>query len=266
MSDHQVLFEHKNAVAVITVNRPASLNALTAKMLDGLIAATDRCEQDREIRCVVIRGAGGHFMAGGDIKEFHKTLKDARDTYVRGREQQVVRANQLIYNLRRLAKPVIASVSGAAAGYGLSLMLAADLAIVADDAVFTMAYQHIGLSPDGGATYFLPRMIGERRAMELALLGERFNAAKALELGIVNRVVKAAEIEAETSKLARSLARGPTIALALTKRLIRSSLDNTWDEHLHREAEAFSMAAACGDHVEGVSAFVGKRKPTFTGE
>jgi 2-(1,2-epoxy-1,2-dihydrophenyl)acetyl-CoA isomerase len=266
MSDQQVLLEHKNAVATITFNRPAALNALTAKMLEGLIAATGYCEQDREIRCVVIRGAGGHFMAGGDIKEFHKTLKNARDSYVRGREQQVIQANQLVYNLRRMSKPVIASVSGAAAGYGLSLMLAADLAIAADDAVFSMAYQHIGLSPDGGATYFLPRMIGERRAMELALLGERFGAAKALELGLVNRVVKAAEIAAETAKLARSLARGPAIALALTKRLIRSSLDNTWDEQLHREAEAFAAAAASGDHMEGVSAFVGKRKPAFSGE
>lgn len=266
MSDQQVLFEHKNAIATITLNRPATLNALTSRMLEELIAVTARCEQDREIRCVVIRGSGGHFMAGGDIKEFHKNLNDARDSYVRNREQQVLQANQLFYNIRRLRQPVIASVSGAAAGFGLSLMLATDLAIAADDAVFTMAYRHIGLSPDGGATYFLPRMIGERRAMELALLGERFDAAKALELGLVNRVVKAAEIEAETLKLARNLARGPTIALALTKRLIHSSLDNSWDEHLHREAEAFAAAAATGDHVEGVAAFIGKRKPTFTGE
>jgi 2-(1,2-epoxy-1,2-dihydrophenyl)acetyl-CoA isomerase len=265
MSEHQVLLEQKNSIATITLNRPAALNALTMKMLDGLIASTSRCENDREIRCVVIRGSGGHFMAGGDIKEFHKTLQEARETYIQSREQQVIKANQLVYNLRRMPKPVLASIAGAAAGYGLSLALACDLAIAADDAVFTTAYQHIGLSPDGGATYFLPRIVGERKAMEMALLGEQFNAQKALELGLVNRVVKAADLEAETQKLARDLARGPTIALGLTKRLIRGSLDSSWDQQLHREAESFAIAAATGDHVEGVAAFVGKRKPTFTG-
>jgi 2-(1,2-epoxy-1,2-dihydrophenyl)acetyl-CoA isomerase len=266
MPEHQVLLEQKGAVAAITFNRPASLNALTDKMLDGLISISARCEADREIRCVIIRGAGGHFMAGGDIKEFHKTLKNDRETYVQSREQQVIRASQLIYGLRRMPKPVIASVSGAAAGYGLSLALACDFAIASDEAVFAAAYQHIGLSPDGGATYFLPRAVGERKALELTLLGEQLSAAKALELGLVNRVVKPDELDAETLKLARELARGPTTALGLTKRLIRASFDNSWDEQLRREAESFAIAAATGDHVEGVAAFVGKRKPAFTGE
>lgn len=266
MSDHQVLLEQKNQIATITLNRPAALNALTVKMLDGLIAASAHCENDRGIRCVVIRGAGGHFMAGGDIKEFHKNLKETRETYVQSREQQVIKANQLIYNLRRMPKPVVASIAGAAAGYGLSLALACDFAIAGDDAVFTTAYQHIGLSPDGGATYFLPRIVGERKAMEMALLGEQLSAPKALDLGLVNKVVKPADLEAETQKLARDLARGPTVAIGLTKRLIRTSFDNSWDEHLHREAESFAIAAATGDHVEGVAAFVGKRKPAFTGE
>jgi 2-(1,2-epoxy-1,2-dihydrophenyl)acetyl-CoA isomerase len=266
MPDHQVLYESNGAVVTITLNRPDTLNALTAKMLEGLIGATARCEQDREARCMVLRGAGGHFMAGGDIKEFHKALNDARESYIQTRERQVITANQLIYNLRRMPKPVIASVSGAAAGFGLSLVLAADLAIASENAVFTLAYRHIGLSPDGGATYFLPRMIGERRAMELALLGDRLSATQALELGLINKVSKPADLEADTARMARDLARGPTIALGLTKRLIRTSFDNNWDEHLHREAESFAIAAGTGDHVEGVAAFVSKRKPSFTGQ
>src|SRR5260370_8548425 len=136
---------------------------------------------------------------------------------------QVVAAHQLIYQLRRMPQPVRVSVKGASAGFGLSLVLAADLAIAGEDAIFTLAYRHIGLSADGGATYFLPRVVGERRALELALLGERFPAARALELGIVNWVVPRAALDEETAKLARKLADAPPLALAPPKRLTPSS-------------------------------------------
>jgi len=266
MSDQHVLSEAGQGIVTITLNRPAALNALTPQMMDGLIDATARAERDAEIRCVVIRGAGEHFMAGGDIKSFHKSLTDDRENYLRRREMQVVGVHQLIYQLRRMPKPVLVSIKGAAAGFGLSLVLAADLAIAADDAIFTLAYRHIGLSADGGATYFLPRVVGERRALELALLGERFSAQRALELGILNWVVPRASLEQETAKLARKLADGPTVALGLAKNLIRSSLDHSWDEHSHREAESFAVAAATQDHLEGVSAFVEKRQPVFRGK
>ena len=251
MSDQHVLSEAGQGIVTITLNRPAALNALTPQMMDGLIDATARAERDAEIRCVVIRGAGEHFMAGGDIKSFHKSLTDDRENYLRRREMQVVGVHQLIYQLRRMPKPVLVSIKGAAAGFGLSLVLAADLAIAADDAIFTLAYRHIGLSADGGATYFLPRVVGERRA---------------LELGILNWVVPRASLEQETAKLARKLADGPTVALGLAKNLIRSSLDHSWDEHSHREAESFAVAAATQDHLEGVSAFVEKRQPVFRGK
>jgi len=265
MSDQQVLSEAANGIATVTLNRPAALNALTAQMMEGLIDATARAERDGEIRCVVIRGAGEHFMAGGDVKGFHKFLTQDRDNYLRRREMQVVGAHQLIYQLRRMPKPVLVAVKGAAAGFGLSLVLAADFAIASEDAIFTLAYRHIGLSADGGATYFLPRIVGERRALELALLGERFNAERALSLGIVNWVVPRAGLEEETEKLAKKLADGPTVALGLAKNLIRSSLDHSWDEHSHREAESFAAAAATQDHLEGVCAFVEKRPPVFRG-
>jgi 2-(1,2-epoxy-1,2-dihydrophenyl)acetyl-CoA isomerase len=164
-----------------------------------------------------------------------------------------------------MQKPVLASVHGATAGIGIGLMLAADLAIASDEAFFTLAYRHIGLSADGGSTYFLPRVVGERRALELALLGDRFTAARALEIGIVNWVVPRAALADETAKLARRLADGPTVALGLAKTLIRSSFDNSWDEHSHREAESFARAVATEDHLEGVTAFVEKRKPHFSG-
>jgi 2-(1,2-epoxy-1,2-dihydrophenyl)acetyl-CoA isomerase len=204
-------------------------------------------------------------MAGGDVKGFHKALTENREAHLAGLEMRVVKAHQTIYQLRRMAKPVIASVQGASAGFGLSLILAADLAIASDDAYFTLAYRHIGLSADGGATYFLPRIVGERRALEIALLGERFTAQRAHDIGILNWVVPRAKLAEETMSVARKLADGPTIALGKAKQLIRSSFDNSWDEHSHREAEGIAAAAATEDHLEGVTAFVEKRKPVFKG-
>jgi len=265
VAEQHVLVEVTDGIGTITFNRPASLNALSPQMTEGLIEATARFERDPGVRCVVVRGAGDHFMAGGDVKGFHKALTEDRKAHLAGLEMRVVKAHQTIYQLRRMAKPVIASVQGAAAGFGLSLILAADLAIASDDAYFTLAYRHIGLSADGGATYFLPRIVGERRALEITLLGDRFNAQKALEIGILNWVVPRAELADETAKMARKLADGPTVALGKAKQLIRASFDNSWDEHSHREAEAFAVAGATADHLEGAAAFVEKRKPVFKG-
>jgi len=265
MTDPHLLVEVADGIGTITFNRPAVLNALSAEMTDLLIEATARFERDPAVRCVVIRGAGEHFMAGGDIKGFHKSLSEDREGHVARLEMRVVRIHQTIYQLRRMAKPVLASIQGAAAGFGLSLILASDLAIAGDDAFFTLAYRHIGLSADGGASYFLPRIVGERRALEIALLGERFTAATAREIGILNWVVPRAQLAAETAKLARKLADGPTVALGRAKQLIRASLENSWDEQSHREAEGLAVAAATEDHVEGVKAFVEKRQPVFKG-
>ena len=265
MSDRHLLAEVKDGIGTITFNRPESLNALSTQMTDELIEATARFERDAAVRCVVIRGAGEHFMAGGDIKGFHKSLTEDREGHLARLEMRVVKAHQTIYQLRRMAKPVLASIQGAAAGFGVSMILAADLAIASDDAFFTLAYRHIGLSADGGATYFLPRIVGERRALEIALLGERFTAATAREIGMLNWVVPRAELAAETATLARKLADGPTVAMGRAKQLIRTSLDNSWDEQSHREAEGLAAAAATEDQLEGVKAFVEKRKPVFKG-
>ena len=171
----------------------------------------------------------------------------------------------MIYQLRRMPKPVLVAAQGGVAGIGMSLLMAADLAIVSDDAFFTLAYRHIGLSADGCATYLLPRIVGERRALEIALLGNRFPAAEAKALGLVNWVVPRAELHAEALRIATDLANGPTLALGLAKRLIRNAWDASWDEQSHREAEAMAVAATTADHREGVAAFVEKRAPKFTG-
>jgi 2-(1,2-epoxy-1,2-dihydrophenyl)acetyl-CoA isomerase len=169
MSAPHVLAEVKDGIGWLTLNRPESLNALSFEMTDLLIRHTAEFEKDPKVRCVVIRGAGTHFMAGGDIKGFHKSLTENKAQHLAGFEMRVVKAHQMIYQIRRMQKPVLASVQGAAAGFRLSLILNCDLAIASDDAFFTLAYRHIGLSADGGATYFLPRIVGERKALEIAL-------------------------------------------------------------------------------------------------
>ena len=264
MSAPHLLAETKDGIGWLTLNRPESLNALSMEMRDLLVEHTAKFEKDPKVRCVVIRGAGDHFQAGGDIKGFHKSLTTEKEAHLAGFEMRVVKAHQAIYQIRRMNKPVIASVQGAAAGFGLSLILNCDLAIAADDSYFTLAYRHIGLSADGGATYFLPRVVGERKALEIALLGERFTAQEAKEQNILNWVVPKAQLAAETEKLARKLADGPTFALGVAKRLIRTSFDNSWDEHSHREAEGLAACAATDDHFEGLNAFLEKRKPNFT--
>lgn len=266
MSAPHVLAEVKDGIGWMTLNRPESLNALSMEMRDLLIEHSAKFEKDPAVRCVVIRGTGTHFMAGGDIRGFHKSLTEDKEAHLAGFEMRVVKAHQAIYQIRRMNKPVLASVQGAAAGFGLSLILNCDLAIASDDSFFTLAYRHIGLSADGGATYFLPRVVGERKALEIALLGERFSAQEAKDNNILNWVVPKDQLAAETEKMARKLADGPTYALGVAKKLIRNSFDNSWDEHSHREAEGLAACAATEDHFEGLSAFLEKRKAKFKGK
>jgi 2-(1,2-epoxy-1,2-dihydrophenyl)acetyl-CoA isomerase len=167
--------------------------------------------------------------------------------------------------MRHMPKPVVAAVQGAAAGFGLSLVLAADLALAAEDTVFTSGYIHLGTSPDGGMTATLAR-VGLKQAAELMLLGDRFDAARALELGLLNRVVPAHALAAEAAALAARLAAGPTHAYGRTKALLQATLGDAFDAQLRRETESFAACAATADFAEGVRAFLEKRRPVFTGE
>ena len=162
-----------------------------------------------------------------------------------------------------MPQPVIASVHGAVAGFGLSLMGACDLAIAADDAYFTSAYRHIGVTPDGGSTWTLPRLVGVKKAMEIVLLGERFDAREAMSIGLVNRVVPAAELAAATLTMARSLASGPALAMANGKRLVNQSMQRSFSAQLSDEAASFSACASRDDFAEGIRAFMDKRPPKF---
>jgi 2-(1,2-epoxy-1,2-dihydrophenyl)acetyl-CoA isomerase len=258
-----VLLARDGAVATLTLNRPDALNALDPAMVDALVARTAEVAADDTLHVVVVRGAGKHFMAGGDIRTFASHLGESPAVRRDGFRRMVERLHAAIETLHRMPHPVIGRVHGAVAGFGLSLMNACDLVVASDDAYFASAYRQIALTPDGGGSWSLPRLVGMRKAMEIFLLGERFDAADALALGIVNKVVPRAELDAATAALAGAIATGPAQALRNTKRLVRESVARTLSEQLQAEAVSFSECAANADFVEGITAFLAKRAPQF---
>lgn len=260
---NSLLLQRDGAVATITLNRPDALNTLDFAMMDALVAATAEVAADNALRVVVIRAAGKHFMAGGDLRTFAGELGNPgpqRDTNFRA---IIGRLHPAIELLHRMPHPVVARVHGAVAGFGLSLMNACDLVVAADDAYFASAYRNIALTPDGGGSWSLPRIVGVRRAMEIMLLAERFDAQRALELGLVNRVVPAAELEQAVAAMVASLVTGPVLAIRNAKRLVRESLGRTLSEQLAAEAVSFGACSATSDFAEGITAFLEKRPARF---
>ncbi len=258
-----ILLARDGLVATLTLNRPESLNALDPAMMDALVAHTAALAADASLRCIVVRGAGKHFMAGGDIRHFAGQLELAPDERQRRFTRMIERLHAAIEQLQRMPHPVLASVHGAVAGFGLSLLCACDLALAAEGSYFTAAYRQLGLTPDGGLSYALPRLVGSKKAMEILLLGERFGAEEALRLGLVNRVVPEAELERATAAMAAALAAGPVLATRNGKRLLRQSLSQPLSAQLEAEATSFGACTATGDFVEGVRAFLDKRVPHF---
>jgi 2-(1,2-epoxy-1,2-dihydrophenyl)acetyl-CoA isomerase len=261
-----VLLTIDGPIATVTLNRPEAYNSLNAEMTEALNQILPKVERNEAVKVVILNGNGPAFMAGGDIKHFAKAMslpqEEKRGTF----ERTVQAIHPIVTSLRRMPKPVIAQVHGAAAGFGMSLLMACDLALASDDSYYTLAYCHIGTSPDGGSTFGLPRLVGAKKAMEIALLGERFDAATAEKLGLVNRIVPAAELATATLKLAQRLAAGPSLAYAGTKRLLQQSLNSSLETQLQNEAESFALCASSADFQEGVTAFIEKRKPAFTGK
>lgn len=257
-----VLLAKDGPVATITINRPEVMNALDLDTMRALLEACAAVEADKEIRVVVLTGAGPAFVAGGDVGQFRRMI-DQPDFPI---EDAIEVLQSITRSLKRMPKPVLASVRGSAAGAGFSLMCACDLAIAADDAVFTLAYAQIGVTPDGGATFTLPRIVGAKRAAELLMLPDLFDAARAERLGLVNWIVPGAELAAETARIAQRLAHGPTVVYARAKALLEQSGDNALDEQLAAEKASFAHCATeTEDFREGVTAFVEKRRPRFTG-
>lgn len=258
----------KDAVATITINRPDSLNAINDDVVTALIDITEALKHSKDVRCVVLTGAGDHFMAGGDVKRFKRKFEEvADDNEARAWFNSILeRIHVVVSNVNDLRMPVIASVKGAVAGAGFSLMLGCDLVVAAEGGIFTLAYCHLGTSPDGGSTWHLPRTLGMKRAMEIALLGDRFGPEQALAWGLINKVVPAADLDAEVATLAARLAKGPTMAYGETKRLLLDSTDRDLSNQLHAETRSFVACAMSQDFRKGVSAFVDKQKPDFKGE
>ena len=247
-------------VLTITLNRPAVLNALSGPLLDALHAALRDAAADASIRAVVLTGAGRGFSSGADLKA---GMAEA-DLDIR----RLLHAHYVpvITAIRSIETPVIAAVNGVAAGAGFSLALACDLRIAADSASFVQAFVRIGLVPDAGSTFFLPRLVGYARAAELAMLGDTIDAKRAHEIGLVNRVVPDGQLMPTALELAERLARGPR-SIRLIKRLLSSSFEggNDLESQLALEGDAQAEAAASADFLEGLAAFLEKRPPHFTG-
>jgi 2-(1,2-epoxy-1,2-dihydrophenyl)acetyl-CoA isomerase len=253
-----VLSSTADSVLTLTLNRPHALNAVTDELLDALRSGLHTAADDASIRAVVITGAGRGFCSGQDLKV--AAAEGSMDVSVHLREHY----HPVIEGIRSLEKPVIAAVNGVAAGAGFSLALAADLRIAAESATFVQAFVRIGLMPDAGSTYFLPRLVGPARAAELAMLGEAVDARRALEMGLVNRVVADADIAAAAHQLAARLAQGPA-SLAKIKRALNASLQNDLPAQLRLEEQLQGEAVRTADFIEGVSAFLEKRGATFSG-
>lgn len=263
MSD--LLVDVQDHIATLTFNRPASRNALSVEMRTILRDVLHEIEHDDNVRCVVLKGAGEHFMAGGDVKLMSTLLDQTPAALHTLFVKRIHELHPIMYAMRRMPKPIIASVAGAAAGAGVSMALAADLVIAEADAFFTLAYCHIGTTPDGSASFHLPRVVGIKKALEMALLGDRIDAASALAMGLINFVAPAGQLAQETAKLAARLATGPTHVYGNTKKLFYRSLENEFESQLQLEAEMFADCASRGDFREGVTAFMEKRKAHFTG-
>jgi 2-(1,2-epoxy-1,2-dihydrophenyl)acetyl-CoA isomerase len=247
-------------VATITLNRPDALNSLTVPMKQELLAALRRVEVDPVVRAVILTGAGRAFCAGQDLKE--RLQPDAAPLGVELRE----RYNPIIRSMRALPKPIVGAINGVAAGAGASLAMACDLRIASEAASFALAFGRVGLVPDSGATWFLSRLVGATMAAEIALLGDPVSAGAALRIGLVGRVVGAADLASEARAVAARLASGAPRALALTKQALEAAWNGDLDAALEREADLQDVAGRTKDHQEGMAAFLEKRPPRFRGE
>lgn len=260
-----VRIERDGALAHVVLARPAAMNALDLPMVAALRRALATVRDDDTVRAVLLRAEGNYFMAGGDVGFMREALAAEAATRRAGIRQLIQDAHAAIRTVVTMRQPVVAAVQGGAAGYGVSLVAACDFAMAAPGSTWSMAYTNLGVTPDGGATWFLPRLLGLRRARELVLLSERFSGEDALRFDVVNRLVDADAVQAEALALAQRLATGPTLAYGNAKKLLAASFQQGLDEHLEAEEASFFACSESADFAEGVAAFSARRKPAFTG-
>lgn len=260
MSEPVLKVERRGAVAQLTLNRPAAGNALSLDLARALMQAAIVCDEDDAIRCVVLTGAGRFFCAGGDVGAFGA----AGDQLPALTKEMTAYLHAAVSRFSRMPKPLVTSVNGAAAGAGFSLAILGDIALAANSASFTLAYSAIGLSPDGSSSYFLPRLVGLRRAQELMLLNPRVSADEAAAMGLITRVVDDAVLQAETMAVAEKLAASATGALGRARQLLLQSFSSTLESQMEAEARAIADSARSPHGKAGVEAFLAKRKPDFT--
>ncbi len=253
--------EIADRVATVRLNAPESMNALGVPMGREFDAAMDELSRNDDVGALVITGTGRAFSAGGDVQAFY----DHRDDPAPVMRETLDVLHSSISKILEAPFPTIAAINGVVAGAGMGVAMATDLAVAVDTAVFTMAYTGIGVSPDGSSTYFLPRLVGTRRAMELILTNRVLTAAEALDLGLVNQVVEEPQFAGAVGDLAGRLAVGPTLAYVRARELLRSAFGASPFEQMDAEAESIMAAARTRDFYEGVSAFIEKRRPNFSG-
>jgi 2-(1,2-epoxy-1,2-dihydrophenyl)acetyl-CoA isomerase len=263
MAYEQIAVGREGTVAWITLNRPERLNALTATMSGELEEAFTELGEDEEVRCIVLTGEGRGFCAGQDLTEFEAAYRAGKRPDIA--EHLRTSYHRMIPVVVQTPKPVIAAINGVAAGAGLSVALACDLLVASDEARFTQAFVKIGLIPDSGGSYLLPRAVGYPKALELSITGDLIDAKAALDIGLVSQVMPAASFREDVSALANRLAAMPTLAIAATKTLLQRSLNLTLAEALDHEAAAQAEMGQTHDHIEGVNAFAEKREPRFEG-
>lgn len=261
MTYSTLLFDVKDGIAHITLNRPEALNSINLELSRDLMQCVLECDEDPRIRAVVLSGNGRLFCAGGDLKTF-TTQGERLPYYVK---EVTTYLHAAVSRLTRMNPPVIAAVHGFAVGAGMSLALACDLVIAAETASFSVAYTRVGLTPDGSMSYFLPRLIGLKRALELTLTNRTLSAREALDWGLVTRVVPDGKLLSEANALAVQLAAGPAKALGAAKRLMQKGSNETLETEMENETQAIAGIARTSDTHEAIRAFIEKRAPKFTG-
>ncbi|MBC7689427.1 MAG: enoyl-CoA hydratase/isomerase family protein [Aquabacterium sp.] len=255
-----VLFVIKNSVAVITLNRPEKYNAINRQMALLLQNMLDECAADKKVRAIYLTGSGKAFCAGQDLSELTGDDPPGFEVIL------AQHYNPIINKIRAIDKPVVCAVNGVAAGAGANIALCCDVVLAATSATFIQAFSKIGLIPDSGGTFILPRLIGFQKASALMMLGDKVTATEAERIGMIYKVIGDEDFEAASFKIAETLAGLPTLGLALTKQALNASLTNTLQQQLQREDELQFKAANTADYKEGINAFIEKRPPVFKGE